>query len=126
MYAMKNKELREAVPSPAADVTEELLGEPVWQMTGRELCTLIKYANENAGEQDGGRAPRKAVGVNALAEALSCSSSAIFVLMRTPREEDGSADGGGVLRDVIVSRIGRSIVFDVEKARTLAVQAKQL
>ena len=39
--------------------------------------------------------------------------------MRTPRE-DGSADVGGVFRDAIVSRIGRRIVFDVEKARELA------
>lgn len=41
------------------------------------------------------------------------------MLMRTPRE-DGSADVGGVFRDAIVSRIGRRIVFDVEKARELA------
>ena len=40
--------------------------------------------------------------------------------MRTPREEDGSADGGGILRLAIVSRIGRRIVFDVETARRLA------
>ena len=40
--------------------------------------------------------------------------------MRAPREEDGSAVGGGVLREAIVSRIGRRIVFDVDKVRKLA------
>jgi hypothetical protein len=40
--------------------------------------------------------------------------------MRAPREEDGSNVGGGVLREAIVSRIGRRIVFDVDKARKLA------
>ena len=46
--------------------------------------------------------------------------STIYALMRAPREEDGSNVGGGVLREAIVSRIGRRIVFDVDKARKLA------
>jgi hypothetical protein len=45
--------------------------------------------------------------------------------MRTPRAEDGSSEGGGILREAIVSRIGRKIVFDVEKARELAQQSQQ-
>ncbi|MBQ3766864.1 MAG: hypothetical protein II874_09030 [Bacteroidales bacterium] len=40
--------------------------------------------------------------------------------MRTPREEDDSAEGGGILQPAIVSRIGRRIVFDVDTARRLA------
>jgi hypothetical protein len=36
------------------------------------------------------------------------------------REEDGSAEGGGILKPAIVSRIGRRIVFDVDTARRLA------
>jgi hypothetical protein len=40
--------------------------------------------------------------------------------MRTPREEDGSSEGGGILRPAVVSRIGRRIVFDIDMARRLA------
>ena len=32
---------------------------------------------------------------------------------------------GGLLRDAIVSRIGRRIVFDVERARELAKQGRE-
>jgi hypothetical protein len=45
--------------------------------------------------------------------------------MRAAREGDGSAEGGGILKDAIVSRIGRRIVFDVDKARDLATQYQQ-
>ena len=44
----------------------------------------------------------------------------IYALMRAAREEDGSAEGGGILKPAIVSRIGRRIVFDVDTARRLA------
>lgn len=68
---------------------------------------------------------QKALGVHALAVELGCSDSTIYALMRTPREEDGSSEGGGILKDAIVSRIGRRIVFDVDKARELAKQSQQ-
>jgi hypothetical protein len=42
--------------------------------------------------------------------------------MRAAREEDGSAEGGEILKPAIVSLIGRRIVFDVDKARDLAIQ----
>ena len=104
-----------------------LLEKPVWQMTGEEYCQLTHYAlslSQNTGSSQT-PAGRKALGVHALAEELGCSESTIYALMRTLREEDGSSEGGGVLKPAIVSRIGRRIVFDVDKARELATQSRQ-
>lgn len=103
-------------------IIEDLLVKPVWQMTGEEYLELTQYALKSAGVNETGaeRRGQKAMGVHALAVELGCSDSTVYSLMRTAREEDGSSDGGGLLRDAIVSRIGRRIVFDVEKARTLA------
>lgn len=101
---------------------EGLLGKPLWQMTGEEYCQLTHYAlslSPNTGSSSPSPG-QKALGVHALAVELGCSDSTVYSLMRTPREEDGSADGGGILRPAIVSRIGRRIVFDVETARRLA------
>ncbi len=99
-----------------------LLDTPIWQLSGREFCELVQFANSlHDGQCIATETKRTLVyGVQALADALACSPSTIYALMRTPRTEDGSAEGGGVLRDAIVSRIGRRIVFDVELARTFA------
>lgn len=104
-----------------------LFEKPVWQMTGEEYCQLTHYALSLSQSTGPSQAPagRKALGVHALAEELGCSESTIYALMRTSREEDGSSEGGGVLKRAIVSRIGRRIVFDVEKARELATQIRQ-
>ena len=72
-----------------------------------------------------GKEGAKAMGVHALAVELGCSDSTVYSLMRTTREEDGSSDGGVLLRDAIVSRIGRRIVFDVERVRELAKQGRE-
>lgn len=101
---------------------EGLLEKPVYMMTGEEYLELTHYAlanSPNAANRPA-QAGQKALGVHALAVELGCSDSTIYALMRAPREEDGSAIGGGVLREAIVSRIGRRIVFDVDKARKLA------
>ena len=89
-----------------------LLEKPLWQMTGEEYCQLTHYALSLSPNTGSSPAPpgQKALGVHALAVELGCSDSTIYALMRTPREEDGSSEGGGVLRDAIVSRIGRRIV----------------
>ena len=104
-----------------------LLEKPIWQMTGEEYCQLTHYALSLTPSAGSYQAPagQKALGVHALAIELGCSESTIYALMRTPREEDGSAIGGGVLKEAIVSRIGRRIVFDVDKARELATQSQQ-
>ena len=102
---------------------EGLLGKPLWQMTGEEYCQLTQYAlslSPNTGSSSPSPPGQKALGVHALAVELGCSDSTVYSLMRTPREEGGSADGGGILRPAFVSRIGRRIVFDVETARRLA------
>ena len=103
-------------------IIEGLLVKPLWQMTGEEYCQLTQYAMSLSPNAETSPAPmgQKALGVHALAVELGCSDSTVYSLMRTPREEDGSADGGGILRPAIVSRIGRRIVFDVETARRLA------
>ena len=104
-----------------------LLEKPLWQMTGEEYCQLTQYALSLSNGM--GTAPsqsgQKALGVHALAVELGCSDSTIYALMRTPREEDGSSEGGGILKAAIVSRIGRRIVFDVDKAREQATQYQQ-
>ncbi len=106
---------------------EPLLEKPVWQLSGREFCELVQFANGlREGQRAGTDAQRTLVyGVQALADALGCSPSTIYTLMRAPREEDGSAVDGGILRNAIVSRIGRRIVFDVELARELADQKRR-
>ena len=95
-------------------------------MSGREFCALTEYAN-GLGNGLGAGAERRTLanGVQALADGLGCSPSTIYALMRTVREEDGSAADGGILRDAIVSRIGRKIVFDVELARACAKDYKE-
>ena len=104
-----------------------LLEKPLWQMTGEEYCQLTQYALSLSTGTGTAPSPsgQKALGVHALAVELGCSDSTIYALMRTPREEDGSAEGGGILKGAIVSRIGRRIVFDVDKARELAKQYQQ-
>ena len=100
----------------------QLLSRPLWQMTGEEYCQLTQYAMSLSPSTGTNTAPagQKALGVHALAVELGCSDSTIYALMRATREEDGSSEGGGILKPAIVSRIGRRIVFDVDTARRLA------
>ena len=109
------------------NLIEGLLQKPLWQMTGEEYCQLTHYALSLSPNAGSSQAPtgQKALGIHALAVELGCSDSTVYSLMRTPRKEDGSSEGGGILRDAIVSRIGRRIVFDVDKARELAKQYQQ-
>ena len=104
------------------NLIEGLLQKPLWQMTGEEYCQLTHYALSLSPNTGSSPAPpgQKALGVHALAVELGCSDSTVYALMRTPREEDGSSEGGGILRPAVVSRIGRRIVFDVDTARRLA------
>ena len=103
-------------------IIEGLLVKPLWQMTGEEYCHLTQYAMSLSTNAETSPAPmgQKALGVHALAVELGCSDSTIYALMRAVREDDGSAEGGGILRPAVVSRIGRRIVFDDDTARRLA------
>ncbi|MEE3391119.1 MAG: DUF3853 family protein [Candidatus Cryptobacteroides sp.] len=105
-------------------IIEGLLVKPLWQMTGEEYCQLTQYAMSLSPNVETSPVPmgQKALGVHALAVELGCSDSTIYALMRAAREEDGSAEGGEILKPAIVSLIGRRIVFDVDKARDLAIQ----
>lgn len=88
---------------------QSLLGKPLWQMTGEEYVALHTYVCTLYN----GESVRKAItcckGVHAVAEFCSCSESQIYKLLRE-----------GVLESAILSRIGKRIVFDGEKARNLA------
>lgn len=95
----------------------KLLQKPLWQMTGEEYVALHAYANTINKE---GRAEASKVtrikGVQAVAEYCDCSVSQIAKLLRE-----------GVLDSAILSRIGKSIVFEGDEARRCAneYQAQQ-
>lgn len=89
-----------------------LLDKPVWQLTGREFCALTYYANTFvAGNKPTSNTNIICEGVRALAKNLGCSESKVYELRKAR-----------VFDDAIVSHIGRSIVFNVDKARSLANQ----
>ena len=95
---------------------QDLMSKPLWQMTGEEYVSLHVYATEQACATPASP-PNTIVyktGVRALAEYLSCCETTIYLLKRD-----------GVLDDAIVSRVGKHIVFDAEKARHLADEYKQ-
>lgn len=78
-------------------------------MVGEEYVALHAYAcSINADGREASRVTRLK-GVQAVAEYCACSPSQIAKLLRE-----------GVLDSAIVSRIGKSIVFDADKARNSA------
>lgn len=86
-----------------------LLDKPLWQMTGSEYVALHAYAcSVNSAGREASHVTR-VKGVQAVAEYCACSPSQIAKLLRE-----------GVLDSAIVSRIGKSIVFDANKARNSA------
>ena len=88
----------------------ELLAKPLWQMTGDEYVTLHAYAVKVSRDEEGAVEPHTRVaGVRALAEFCGCCESTLYNVMRQ-----------GALDSAILSRIGKRIVFDGEKARELA------
>ena len=94
---------------------KELLKKPLWQMVGEEYVALHTYACSINME---GRALASQVtrvkGVHAVAEYCDCSPSQIAKLLRE-----------GVLDSAIVSRIGKSIVFDGEVALRCAAEYQE-
>ncbi len=86
-----------------------LLVKPLWQMSGEEYVALHAYACAvNMTGPDASHVTR-IKGVSALAEYCACSPSQVAKFLRE-----------GVLDSAIISRIGKSIVFDGEKARLCA------
>lgn len=90
----------------------DLLSKPVWQMTGAEFCSLVRYANSQSAQQDDVSKRVQCHGMKELADFLGCSVSKIY-----------SLKSSGVLDDAIISHIGKSIVFDGKKALELASSA---
>lgn len=85
-----------------------LLEKFVFQMSGREIYSLIQAANASSNTSKD--VPSKlCTGIHALAEHLGCCESTIYMLKRE-----------GVLDKAVISHIGKKIVFDVEKAREAA------
>lgn len=89
------------------DITS-LLNRHLFEMKGNDLVALWRYATPSDARIAPVNPPQ-AIGINALASALSCSASQIYVLQKAHK-----------LDDAVVSRIGRRIVFDVDKARAAA------
>lgn len=80
-------------------------------LTGAEFLQLQRF-----GEPIAPAAPvpvQQAIGINALAVALSCSPSQISKMRKD-----------GVLAPAIISRVGRNYVFDIDKARQAAIAWK--
>ena len=88
---------------------KNLLDKPLWQMTGSEYVALHAYACSTHTEGPEASQVTRVQGVQAVAEYCACSPSQIAKLLRE-----------GVLESAILSRIGKSIVFDGDKARSLA------
>ena len=85
-----------------------LMTRPIWQMSGREFLALMQYAV--GGDQSIPGSSKLCIGVRELAEHLGCCEATIYAYKKE-----------GVLDDAIVSRIGKKIVFNGEKARTLVI-----
>ena len=92
---------------------KSLLSRFVMQMTGEELCVLARYilAESLSGEEVSRKTLKYAYGIRELSIAIGCCESRIYALKRL-----------GVFDDAVVSRIGKKIVFDIEKARASACE----
>lgn len=84
-------------------------------MTGEEYVALHAYAcTVNNGDSAGCRSVITCKGVRALSEHCSCSESQIYKLLRE-----------GVLEAAIISRVGKSIVFNGEVALRCAAEYQE-
>ena len=88
--------------------TASLLDKPIWQMSGRELITLLR-SNLRETENDSGDEPqRKTVyGLDGLCELFGCSKSTAMRIKKS-----GVIDGA-------ISQVNRKIVVDAELALKL-------
>ncbi len=88
---------------------KKLLGSRLIDMSGDDIVYLLRYSMSESVIQT--PAPvQQAIGINALAVALSCSPSQISKMRKS-----------GVLRNAIISHVGRNYVFDIDKARQAAI-----
>lgn len=89
-----------------------LLAKPIWQMTGEEFLQLNELTKNEPSE-----VPTRsfAHGIGELARMIGCCQSTVYSLKKQ-----------GVLESAVVSNIGRRIIFDVERARTLADEHQRM
>ena len=93
----------------------EILECPIWQLTGEEYVALHRYAHEHVAVNSKMHHPIIRVkGVRALAEHCSCSESLVYKLLRE-----------GILDPAILSRVGKSIVFNGEVALRCASEYQE-
>ena len=94
----------------------DLLLKPICMMTGEEYVALHAYAcSINMDSRVSAPQVTRVKGVHAVAEFCACSDSQIAKLLRE-----------GALDSAIISRIGKSFVFDGEKARLCANEYQEL
>lgn len=93
---------------------ESLLEKPLWQLTAKEFFDLVQYAYSRAEGAPVTNDIKRISGVRALSEYIGCCESTIYMLRRN-----------GVLDGAVLSKIGKKIVFDGEKARELASSYQQ-
>jgi len=87
---------------------EALLQKPLWQLTVKEFCEVSRQNFQEATKEFSSSSVNRITGVRALAEYMGCCESTVYMLLRK-----------GALCDSIISRIGKKIVFDGDKAREL-------
>lgn len=87
----------------------EILKKSIIQMTGEEFCQLTRYANSGNESPSSLREKHYAYGVQELADNLGCCPTTIYAIKKA-----------GMLDGAIVSRLGKRIIFDVDKAQQLA------
>ena len=91
-------------------LVNELLRKPLWQLTGADYVALHAYAaslkcNENALQ----KAVIRCNGMRQLAQHVCACESTLYTLKRK-----------GILDDAVISSVGKSTIYDGEKARELA------
>lgn len=92
---------------------KKLLGSRLIDMSGDDIVYLLRYSMSESVIQT--PAPvQQAIGISALADALSCSPSQVSKMQKA-----------GVLQDAIISHVGRNYVFDIQKAREAAIAWKE-
>lgn len=90
-------------------VPASLLDKPIWQMSGRELVTLLKSTiKETVDEQEEAQMQKKTVyGLDGLCELFGCSKSTAMRIKKS-----------GII-DEAISQVNRKIVVDAEQALKL-------
>ena len=93
-----------------AETALELMGKPIYTMTGEEFMTLFGYVAQCGDEEEENKKEEAEFlyGNAELAKYLGCAPSTVSAMKRR-----------GILDGAIVSRIGKRFVFNGYKAKKL-------